>query len=354
MGIAVKEKAQLRKTPNMVTSANLNLAIRDMLLDEITNNVLVETPIVNELASRLRQEINIYSLRKREAFGKVAGVDAGSQIIPLVSRQYAVIGALVYRLPNGDRFFLSPESIVQFSNIDRNVFSSIINLRREAKLYETAKVFLEHYPDTELVLIDGPLAFSNLWKKAGKEEDRQKLINSVNRLNSYCRENEVLLAGIVKRPSARYLIHYIGLNHETGLPDASLLHKALEPGERTDVFSPQIALRMAAKNSYIMDAIDSPVYSFYTRLSHEWSVPPIRIDMPVFSLGYLDEIADYCYSTSFWKGIPLPIIRADEEVKISRRFISDVYSEILTRVGREKGEVSQLAPYWGEGEWMGV
>ena len=55
-----------------------------------------------------------------------------------------------------------------------------------------------------------------------------------------------------------------------------------------------------------------------------------------------------------WKGIPMPIVRADEEVKISRRFIGEVYRDIVCRVGRTTGELSHLAPYWGEGQWMGA
>jgi translation elongation factor EF-G len=47
-------------------------------------------------------------------------------------------------------------------------------------------------------------------------------------------------------------------------------------------------------------------------------------------------------------------VRADEEVRISRRFMGEVYRDIVSRVGRLSGEISHLAPYWGEGRWMGA
>jgi len=103
-----------------------------------------------------------------------------------------------------------------------------------------------------------------------------------------------------------------------------------------------------------MDAVHCPVYSFYGRFSSDWLIPPVRIDLPAFSLGHLEEVADYCYGTSFWRGIPLAIVRADEEVRISKRFMGEIYSEIVSCVGRRNGEVSHLAPYWGEGVWMGA
>lgn len=352
--LAIKEKNHIQRTVDRVPSPNLNLAIRNLLLKEITDDVLNEAPVLQDIALRLRKEVNIFSLRKKEVFNKVAGVDAGSQIIPLASRQYAVIGALAYRLPTGDRFFLPPESLVQIYSNSKNGLSLTVNIRREAKLFETALKFLETYPDTDLVLIDGPLAFSDWWRGAGEEIDRRRLIDSIDKLLIYCKDHEVLLAGIVKRSSARYLLHYVGFSCETELNDVSVLQRLLNHGERTDIFCPQDALRIASKNSYIMDAVGSPVYSFYARMSPEWNVPPIRIDLPLSSLGYLDEIADYCYATSYWEGIPFSIVKADEEVRVTRRFIADVYSEILTRVSRLNGEVSQLTPYWGEGGWMGV
>jgi hypothetical protein len=105
--------------------------------------------------------------------------------------------------------------------------------------------------------------------------------------------------------------------------------------------------------SPFMDAIGFPIYSFYGRFSREWSIPPIRIDVPSFCLGMIEDIADYCHWSSLWNGIPLPIARADEDVRISKRFMSEVYSELIGYVGKRSGDVSYLAPYWGEGGWMG-
>jgi len=333
---------------------SLYLCIRNLLIDEVTGDVERDSPTVKALASRLRQEMSFYSMTKRDPFRVVAGADAGSQVLPLASRRYAVISALVYSLPSGARFFLQPESISLPYTLAGEKLKGVVNVRREAKIYETARSFLEGEPGIDLLLIDGPLAFSNWWSMAGRERDRQRLIDAVNVLLDLCRGRGVALAGVVKRPSARYLIYDMGLQDETELPDAFLLLHALEPGERTDIFCPRTAIRRAVRSSIFMDSVICPIYSFYGRFSSDWSIPPVRIDLPDFTLGLLDDVADYCYGSSYWSGIPLPIVRADEEVRISKRFIGEVYGDIVSRVGRRRGEVSQLAPYWGEGRWMGV
>jgi len=352
--LAYKEKSQLEAAVETRAPTNLSLSLRNLLLTEITGDVLEEGPHVRELAARIRAEDTFYTLRKREAYRRVTGVDAGSQIIPLASRRYAVIGAMAYSLHDGVRFFLEPESLSQPYRHSRDRFPSTVNLRREAKLYETATRYLEEHDAPELLLIDGPLAFSNMWGMAGREEDRRRLVEAMKGLLGMCRRRGIVAAGVVKRPSARYLIHCLGLQDETDLSDSFLMLHALEPGQRTDIFSPRTAMRLASGGSGFMDAVEEPIYSFYARLTGEWSIPPIRIDLPAYCLSEIDDVADYCYSTSLFNGVPLAIVKADEGVKVTRRFISDVYSEIVTRVGREVGEVRQLAPYWGEGEWMGA
>jgi hypothetical protein len=333
---------------------DLCLAIRNLVLEEISLDAGADLEFVRRIAEKIRAEAGIAEIPRREHFTRVTGVDAGEQRISLSSRWYAVISALAYSLPEGRCFFTNPKSIKFPYGLSDLKFESISSVRREAKLYETAIDFVEKNPDVQLILVDGPLALSNWWRAAGRTVDRRALVNRVNEFLRLCQEREVLVAGIVKRPSARYLLYYLGLQEETNLPDSFILLQVLKPGERTEVFSPRSALRRVVRSSPFMDAIEFPVYSLYARLSRDWSMPPIRIDLPAFSLGCMEEIVEYCYATSYLHGIPLPIVKADEAVRISKKFLDDVYLEVVSRVGRETGEVSYVAPVWGEGKWMEI
>jgi hypothetical protein len=249
---------------------------------------------------------------------------------------------------------MPPESMSLPYGVAGNKFEGMVNARREAKLYETAAAYLRTHPETELLIVDGPLAFSDWWGVSSCHKDLTRLLDAVNELLCMSTEENITLAGIVKRPSARYLLYYLGLQGETQLPDSFLLLHALRPGERTDIFSPRTALMQASRAAKFMGSLSVPIYSFYGRMTREWSLPPIRIDLPAHCLGCLDDVADYCYSTALSNGIPLPIMKADEGVKITRSFMAEVYGEILSIVSRRTGEVRGLAPYWGEGRWMGA
>jgi hypothetical protein len=226
---------------------NLYLSIRNLLLEEVTSQVEGDMPAVKELAKEIREEIAIHSATKRDPFNEVAGVDAGSHMLPLASRRFAVISALAYSFPSGRRFFLEPESFCFPYRIEGGRLGGIINSRREAKLFETATQYVESDPEARLLLVDGPLVFSNWWGRAGGEADRQRLITAVRGFLDVCREKGVSVAGVVKRPSARYLVYNLGLQRATELPDSFLLLHALRPGERTDIFSPRSAIQKAVQ-----------------------------------------------------------------------------------------------------------
>jgi len=353
--LAVKEKTLSETTlkPPAQTN-NLKIALRNLILSEITESVISESPKIKQIAETVRETLEITRLHKEEAYTRVLGVDAGSHIIPLASIQYAVIAALAYQFPTGRKFFNTPESLSQPYGDSLSNFKHLIDLRREALLYETAYAYLQENMDVEVIFVDGPLTYSNWWAKMGKEEDRQRLLNAVNNLLNLCNEHGIVVAGVVKRPTARYLIHTLGIEKETDYTDGFLLLHVLKVGERTEVFSPKTGLKLASNHSPMMDAIETPIYSCYLRTSNEWQYPPIRLDVPAYCLGELDQLANYCYATSYWGGLPLPIVRADEEAKVSKRFIVDVYSEALNKVSRVSGNMSQLAPFWGESNWMGV
>ncbi len=333
---------------------NLSLCLRDLLLSEVEGDAFVDLESVSVLSARLRKEVRLYPMTKEERFENVAAADAGSQILQLASRRYGVMSALVYGAPSGIKFWMRPESVSLPYALSTGRFEGIVNVRREAKLYETAAEFLRTRPETELMIVDGPLVFSDWWRLSGCRKDQDRLLRAVNGLLRLGSEMGVALAGFVKRPSARYLLGSLGLVYETQLPDSYLLLHALKPGERTDVFSPSKGAERAGRPSPFMDQVEIPVYSFYSRTTRDWSIPPTRVDIPVSSLGRLDDIADYCYATTVINGIPLVVARADEGVKITRRFVAEVYGEALARTGRRIGEVRCLAPYWGEGGWMGA
>lgn len=330
----------------------LCLSIRELVLREVSLDAGHDFEYMTKIGEEIRSGAQIANIQSHETFDRVTGVDAGEQQLDLSSRRYSVISALAYSLPVGRCFFSDPRSVKFSFELSDVRFRSISSVRREAMLYETGIKFLEKNPDVQLMLVDGPLAFSNWWREAGRPVDREALISGVNRFLRLCQERDVLVAGIVKRPSARYLLHYLGLENDTNLPDSFILHQVLNTGERTLLFSPRTALRRGLHISPFMDAVEFPLYSTYARLSGDWAVPPIRIDMPAFSLGFADEIVEYCYATSYLRGIPFAILKADEAVRISKKFLDEIYLEVLSKVGRETGRMSYVAPVWGEARWI--
>ena len=333
---------QVRNEPNSLISSLLKkrattyprlcLALRNLIIDEVSKDAHEDFTRLPEIISEVKRQLNFYLVDRIVTYERVAGADAGSQRVPLASRWFAVITALVYQLPNARRYFTSPEAIKLPYGFSGEKFHEIVSVRRETKLFETSASFLMKNDGVDLMLIDGPLAFSNWWARKGEERDRLALISSISLLLNMCAERGVAVAGIVKRATARYLIRYLGLQEKTSLPDAFILLHMLKPGERTEVFSPRNALRKTVRAAPFMDLIDCPIYSFYMRTSSNRLLPPIRIDIPESMLSHVDELAGYCHSTAVRDGIPLPIVKADEEVRVTKKFVNEVYSELIPRL----------------------
>ncbi len=333
---------QVRNEPNSLISSllkkrattypHLCLALRNLIMDEVSKDAHEDFTRLPEIISEVKKQLNFYPVDRKTVYERVAGADAGSQRVPLASRWFAVITALIYQLPQARRYFTSPEAIKLPYSFSGEKFHEIVSVRRETKLFETAASFLMKNGGVDLMLIDGPLAFSNWWTRKGEERDRLALISSITLLLNLCAERGVAVAGVVKRATARYLIRYLGLQEKTSLPDAFVLLQTLEPGERTAIFSPRSALRRTVRAAPFMDLIDCPIYSFYMRTSSDCLLPPVRIDVPGFMLSQVDELAGYCYSTAVRDGIPLPIVKADEEVRVTKKFVNEVYSELIPRL----------------------
>jgi len=314
------------------TYPRLCLALRNLIIDEVSKDAHEDFTRLPEIVSEVKRQLNFYPVDRRILYERVAGADAGSQRVPLASRWFAVITALIYQLPKARRYFTSPETIKLPYHFSAEKFHEIVSVRRETKLFETSANFLMKNEGVDLTLIDGPLAFSNWWARKGEKRDRLALISSINLLLNLCADRGIAVAGVVKRATARYLIRYLGLQEKTSLPDAFVLLQTLKHGERTAVFSPRNALRRTVRAAPFMDLIDCHIYSFYIRTTSNRLLPPIRIDVPEFMLSHVDELAAYCHSTAVRDGIPLPIVKADEEVRVTKRFVNEVYSELIPRL----------------------
>ncbi len=330
------------------TYPRLCLALRNLILDEVSKDVQDDLLKLPQVVSEIKRRLNIHPVKRRTGYQRVAGVDAGSQRVPLASRWFAVISALVYQLPDAERYFTNPEAVRLPYSYSNERFHGVVSLRREAKLFETAASFLKNRGTVDLVLVDGPLVFGNWWAGMGEARDRAALVSSINLLLRLCAEEGVAVAGIVKRATARYLIHHLGLRRITPLSDAFVLLQAMRPGERTEVFSPREAMRRAVRATPFMDRVDQPIYSFYMRSSPFLLSPPIRVDLPEFMVDSVDALAGYCYATAVGDGIPLPIVKADEEARVTKVFVDEVYSELIPRLENRFEASSLAAAVWGE------
>lgn len=329
------------------TYPRLCLALRNLILDEVSKDVRSDLLKLPQVVSEIKKRLHLHPIQRRVRYQWVAGVDAGSQRVPLASKWFAVISALAYKLPNAERYFTNPEAVRLPYSFSSEKFHGFVSLRREAKLFETAASFLKNRGTVDLVLLDGPLAFGNWWAGMGEARDRAALISSINLLLNVCAEAGVAVAGVVKRATARYLIHHLGLRRVTLLSDAFVLLQAMRPGERTEVFSPKEALRKAVRAAPFMDRVEQPIHSFYMRSSPCNLSPPIRIDLPEFMLDSVDDLAGYCYATAVRDGIPLPIVKADEEARVTKVFVDEVYSELIPRLENRFKASSLAAAIWG-------
>ncbi|MEM2936304.1 MAG: hypothetical protein QW231_03910, partial [Candidatus Bathyarchaeia archaeon] len=141
------------------TYPRLCLALRNLILDEVSQDIHEDILRLPEVVSAIRERITLHSVERKASYEKVAGVDAGSQRVPLASRWFAVIAALVYQLPKAERYFNEPETIKLPYSFSGEKFHEIVSIRREAKLFETSVSFLKNRGAVDLILVDGPLAF---------------------------------------------------------------------------------------------------------------------------------------------------------------------------------------------------
>lgn len=266
------------------------------------------------------------------SFRKIAAVDGGSGILSFADREVGFIAAIAV-IDDGRRHvrkIARPKILTQRYGEDEGDFSDRLDVERETLLIEVARKI----SNLDLLMVDGPLI------------PRPKYVGEyLLQLRSLIEESEKdnrLLVGFVKRPQSRFLVaeEFGG----KGFYDRTILSALLEKGEAYP-WPPRIRE---------LKSVPAAKYT-YLRLMDPPSPSVFRLDFP----AYLDDerihdILSYILRTSDpVVGVPALLMKADEEVKISKRLVVELYRECFENlVGRFDPKLwSPLAPKWGERIW---
>ena len=264
----------------------------------------------------------------------IISVDGGSGFIPLADKLVAFIAAIAI-IDNGkayERIIADPEVIIQPEKMLDGEFMDSVDTEREALLLKHAREVIEKR-QPRLLLIDGPLiprpeyAGEYLYQLKAFLEIAEKLKTNV--------------VGFVKRPQSKYIEEF----EESRFQDRPILSAFLDVNQACP-WPPR--LRRSER-------IGRNIKYTYIRLLEPPSSGVFRCDFPDYmSDEEILETLKYLVVTSDpRKGIPAMIAKADEEVRISKKLIVDLFKEcfetIITEIDPKLW--GPLAPRWGEIIW---
>lgn len=266
---------------------------------------------------------------------RVAVVDGGGNVMAL-NAGYIGIAAALGILIEGRRVRKrevsepeivppTPSELSYYEAYDQ--VKSVVDKLREAMVFETAYNLLDEEPD--LLIIDGALIPYHALVKpvAGTRlelEAFERYRSAVLRLHASAEKRGVRLIGVVKRPRSKYLSHWLGVD---GF-DHVVLSRLLDEGEYSPAppKEPPRVQEALHEDLYRIVAATRPRFTF---LRTSPSQPPYRVDFSHNTADLYKEILAYLYKTRTREGIPYPLMKVDEEVKITNRLLRELYEDAL-------------------------
>lgn len=260
---------------------------------------------------------------------RIGVVDGGSNVISLNIGYIGVISSIGVIIENNvvvDRVIpkpevlpINPDEIFEYETID--ILETIVDRMREALVFETARKLLSR--DIELLIIDGPIIPYGALGKIVKNTESEwfsinKYENAIINLHNDSIRKETSVIGFVKRPRSKYF--------KTKFYDHIYLSNYLGEGEYSPDPPGVIDLKtIHEENIRRIAEIIKPKYVFI-RLTN--STPPYRVDLGHLNTDYR-KILSYIYITRTREGIPYAIMKADEEAKITKRLMREIYDDVL-------------------------
>ncbi len=294
------------------------------VVDELFNS---EALPVDLLKSRVSWEL--------PGFHRVGVVDGGSYIVSLNIGYIGIVASIGIILEDNrvaGRIVADPVIVPhdpsELSYYESaNLIHSVVDKVREALVFENAARILERGVD--LLVVDGPLIpYGAIAKKLvgtkSELEAWKRYHEAVLDLHHRSRGSSTSIVGFVKRPRSRYIALIKGVR---GF-DHVILSRILEPGE----YLPEPPLELGNYPGLFHDrdiaslVAEIKPKTVYLRLTS--SSPPYRVDFGSLVVDYRD-ILSYLYSNRTREGIPYIIMKADEETKITRKLVRELYEDIL-------------------------
>lgn len=285
-------------------------------------------------------------------FRRIGVVDGGSNVIPLNVGYIGIVSSIGILLEDNqvvERIVADPvivpsdpHELEEYESA--NIVHGIVDKIREALVFETAVKVLNK--DIDLLVIDGPLVpYGALAKRlVNTRSERDSWLRyrgAVLELHRRSAEKGTNTVGFVKRPRSKYIARLMNLK---GF-DHVILSRILNPGE----YCPEPPLDLHSAIGLFHDPhiaeIVKEIKPKTTYLRLTLSGPPNRVD-----LGYLEddyrEVLLFLYNTRTREGIPYVVIKADEEAKITRKLVKELYEDALHEciVSYVKTDQSLLVP----------
>jgi len=342
----------------VTTYSKLSLSIRSRLLNYVSE--IVDKSMRQRVATDKIQFLSQYIAKAepRRVFETYASIDAASGVLSMNIGFIGLYGSLAVIFPDLKRFFTSesfgifpenPGELTKFSS--PHIFNLALDIRREKSLIVTAIELAREY-NVELILLDGPLIPPfNVPMKGDWILARREYVDYVSKLMELidvCKELGVSLSGFVKRPKSKILVN-------------CSIGDVLRPLVGSNVFDHVIAdfiLREKGEFFPIINGkLDSVALEFNGRkinvsfvfLKTSRSTSPYRLDIANTAGDKKPtDIISFILSDLTSEGIPFSILKVDEEVKMSKRLMKELYDDVVHSIAYKYGKISLVNLVWGE------
>jgi hypothetical protein len=261
--------------------------------------------------------------------GVVGAVDGGSSIIPFADRLVGIASALSIQVDESyRRRIVEPRILLQERDEDDGEFMDRVDMERETMMMSLANKTIE---EVELLIVDGPLI--------PRPEYIGEYLYQLKRLLEKAEGEGKLLVGFVKRPQSMFIEEF----RELGFTDRAILSSLLGKLQVYPWPPRAHAVRFFQLRYTYIKLLDPPLPGVF------------RLDFPkhLSDEEILSIIGYVAASSDPWKGVPAIILKADEEVKMSRKLMVDLYRDCFSKVSSslDPSLWSPLAPRWGELLW---